>query len=138
MTLTLALRLAGLAQLALAAGSLAIPRILRWTEETARLRPLLRQLFWIYGAYILGSHVAFGLVSTLAAPHLVDGSPLAACVTAFIAAWWIARLSLQVTVLDRKDFPTGRRFLAAEAALVALFVALILVYGAAVAANLRT
>src|SRR5205814_4625198 len=76
----LAVRLAGAGQLALAAGSLAIPRILRWSEDTAKLRPLTRQIFWVYAAYILSFHVAFGLLSVLAPHWLLDGSPLAGAV----------------------------------------------------------
>lgn len=36
---------AGLGQLALAAGSLALPRVLGWRTETAKLRPLTRHVF---------------------------------------------------------------------------------------------
>ena len=47
-----AIRLAGAAQLALALASLAIPSVLGWREETRKLRPLTRQVFWTYAAYI--------------------------------------------------------------------------------------
>jgi len=43
---------AGVGQLALIVASLAIPRVLRWREETAKLRPLTRQVFWTYAIYI--------------------------------------------------------------------------------------
>jgi hypothetical protein len=39
---------AGVGQLVLIVGSLAIPRALGWAEETAKLRPLTRQVFWTY------------------------------------------------------------------------------------------
>src|SRR5262245_3841914 len=47
---------AGLGQLALAAASLAIPVILGWREETARMQPLTRQIFWTYAGYIWSFH----------------------------------------------------------------------------------
>jgi len=122
--------LAGVGQLALALGSLAIPRVLGWRAETAKLRPLTRQVFWTYAGYILGSHVAFGLLSALAPGALLDGSPLARAVSAFIAAWWGTRLTLQFACFDRLARPSGRRYVLAEAALVALFLANTLVYGA--------
>jgi hypothetical protein len=128
-------RLAGWAQLALAAASTAIPFILRWPEETRKLRPLLRQLFWIYGAYILSFHVAFGLLSAGAPAWLLDGSPLATAVTGFIAVYWGVRFSLQF-VFDRSDVPEGARYRLAELALSALFVSLTTTYGAAFVANL--
>lgn len=129
------MRVAGWSQLALAAASTAIPFILRWPEETAKLRPLLRQLFWIYGAYILSFHVAFGLLSAGAPAWLLDGSPLATAVTGFIALYWAVRLSLQF-VFDRSDVPHGTRYRLAEVALSSLFVCLIATYTAACLANI--
>jgi len=128
---------AGLGQLALAAGSLAIPRVLGWREETARLRPLTRQIFWIYAAYIWSFHVCFGLVSLLAPGWLLDRTPLAAAVCGFIAVYWGARLVLQFTWLDRSDAPRGPVYVAAEVALVTLFAALAVVYGAALVVHFR-
>lgn len=125
-----AVRLAGFGQLALAAGSLAIPRILRWPAETAKLRPLTRQIFWVWGGYILSFHVAFGLLSALAPQWLLDGSPLAGAVAGFIALYWGVRLTLQFTVLDRHDAPDRRLVRGAEAALVSVFVGLTLTYAA--------
>jgi hypothetical protein len=114
---------AGVGQLALALASLAIPRVLGWRAETAKLRPLTRQVFWTYAGYIWGAHVAFGLLSALAPELLTDGSRLAGLACAFIAAWWGARLALQLFALDRSERPPGARFLAAEIALVSAFVA---------------
>jgi hypothetical protein len=136
MSLLSAVRLAGLGQLALATASTAIPFVLHWRTETAALRPLLRQLFWIYAGYILGFHVAFGLVSVLAPGWLLDGSGLATAVTGFIATYWGVRLVLQFACLDRSDAPPGPWFSAAEAALVSLFAALTATYAAALVANL--
>ncbi len=70
-------RLAGAGQLLLAAVSLTVPRTLGWREETAKLRPLTRHVFWTYAAYIFIAHVCFGLLSALAPRLLLDGSPLA-------------------------------------------------------------
>jgi hypothetical protein len=136
MSLEAAVRLAGLGQLGLAAASTAIPYGLRWRTETAGLRPLIRQLFWIYAGYILGFHVAFGLVSLLAPGWLLDGSGLATAVSGFIATYWGVRLVLQFAYLDRLDAPQGPWFAAAETALVSLFVFLTATYGAALVANL--
>jgi hypothetical protein len=116
-------------QLLLVAASAAIPRVLGWREEIARsLRPLTRNVFWTWGAYIWLTHLAFGLLSALAPELLTDGSPLARIACAFIAAWWGARLILQFTYFDRRAAPPGWIYKAAEAALVALFAALACVY----------
>jgi len=129
--------LAGVGQIALAVASLAIPRVLRFAEETAKLRPLLRQMFWTYAGYILCTNLCFGLLSALAPAWLLDGSPLAAAVTGFIAVYWGARVVIQFAYFDRSDAPPGAHVRLAEAGLVVLFVYLASVYGLALAANLR-
>jgi hypothetical protein len=121
--------LAGVGQLGLALGSLAVPRILRWSEDTAKLRPLTRQVFWTYAAYIWTTNVAFGLLSTFAPALLLDRSPLARVVCAYITAYWAARLVVQFFYFDRSQAPTGALFTVAEALLVALFAVLTAVYG---------
>jgi len=129
--------LAGIGQLALAAASLAIPRVLGWREETARLSPLTRQVFWVYAAYIWSFHVSFGLLSLAAPGWLLDRSPLAAAVCGFIAVYWGARLVIQFAWFRRSAPPGGARFQAAEIALVGLFLFLVTVYGAALSSHLR-
>jgi hypothetical protein len=122
---------AGLGQVALIAASLAIPRVLRWAEETAKLRPLTRQVFWTYAGYIWATNLCFGLLSALAPQWLLDRTPLACVVCGFIAAYWGARLVIQFVYFDRSEAPPGLWGKAAEAALVCLFVFPTAVYGAA-------
>lgn len=123
---------AGAGQLALALAGLAIPRSLGWREETRRLEPLTRKVFWTYAAYIWGTNVFLGLLSALAPEALLDGSLLARAVCGYAALYWGARLALQLTSFG-KHAPPGIAFRVAEAALLALFVYLTGVYGAVVA-----
>ena len=120
--------LAGWSQLALAAGSLLIPRTLGWREDTARLKPLTRQVFWTYAAYIWVTNIGFGLLSVLGADQLLTAAPLARALCAFAAAWWGARLGVQFFYFDRSATPPGAIYRLAEAALVALFIFLTGVY----------
>jgi hypothetical protein len=113
---------AGIGQLGLVAASLAIPQALRWPEDLAKLRPLTRQVFWTYAAYIWCTNLAFGLISALAARWLIDRSPLAGAVSTYIAIYWGARLVVQFTYFDRRDAPKGPHFVFGEAALVGLFL----------------
>lgn len=126
---------AGIGQLVLAAASLAIPHVLRWREDAARLRPLTRQVFWTYAGYIWCTNASFGLVS-LHPAWLLELSPLAACVTGFIATYWSARVLIQFLYFDRSSAPSGWHIRLAEAGLVGLFVSLSLVYAAAMLLNL--
>jgi hypothetical protein len=121
--------LAGLGQLGLVGASTLIPRLLHWREETAKLRPLTRQVFTIYALYIFATNLAFGLLSTLRPEWLLDGTGLARAVSGFIALYWGARLVIQFSYYDRKDAPPGLFFRIGEVALVALFFFLTCVYG---------
>lgn len=128
---------AGIGQLILAAASLAIPGVLNWKTDLAKLRPLTRQVFWTYAGYIWSTNVAFGLVSTFLPDSLLGGTRLAACVTAFIALYWGARCVIQWCYFDRSDTPAGWKFVLAEAALNLLFVGLTATYTWACWWNLR-
>lgn len=121
---------AGVGQIVLAVGSLAIPRVLGWREETAKLRPLPRQIFWTYAAYIWATNLSFGLLSAFAPDWLLADTPLARAVTAYIALYWTARVAVQFCYFDRGDIPPGLLPRLAEVALVGLFCYLALVYGA--------
>ena len=126
---------AGVGQLALIVGSLAIPHVLKWREDTSKLRPLTRQVFWTYAIYIWATNLSFGLVS-LRPGWLLDRSPLASCVTGFMAAYWVGRILIQFFYFDRSDAPPGWHVRLAEVALVGLFFYLAGVYGLAVYHNL--
>ncbi len=86
---------AGAAQLIWVVASLAIPRLLNWKSDLAKLRPLTRQVFWTYAAYIWGTNLSFGLVLTMAPQFLLDRSLLAGLVCGFIAVYWAARVVIQ-------------------------------------------
>lgn len=120
--------LAGLGQLGLAAGSLAIPRVLGWREETMRLTRLTRQVFWTYAGYIWGTNVLMGALSALAPALLLSGTPLARAVSCYIALYWGARLVIQLFWFDR-SVATTRTLRLADAALTALFLFLTVTYG---------
>ncbi len=122
---------AGLGQLVLAMGSLAIPRILGWRDDTAKLRPLTRQVFWTYAAYIWVTNVCFGVLSTFAPGWLLDRSPLSRAVAGFITVYWGARVLVQFFYFDRSSAPPGMLYKMADPALSALFVFLTAVYACA-------
>jgi len=127
---------AGLGQLILVIGSLAIPKVLNWAEDTAKLRPLTRQVFWTYAGYIWVTNLSFALVSLFSAASLIDQSFLAAAVTAYIAVYWLARLIIQFTWFERSNAPQGIQYTIAEVLLVGLFIGLTIVYGWATFTNL--
>lgn len=134
--LGLLLQLAGWSQVALILGSLGIPHVLGWRDKLEGLTTLLRQMFWVYSAYIWLTNLCFGLLSALGSKHLLDGSPLAACVTGFILGYWLLRMVVQWLYFDISEIPmTGfNRF--ARWALEILFTGLTVVYGLSFAHNM--
>ncbi|WP_183574826.1 hypothetical protein HDF18_00215 [Mucilaginibacter sp. X5P1] len=131
------LRVAGLAQIALVAGSFAIPKVLNWRNELAKVQPLIKQMFWTYAAYILVINLCFGLLSVFGSKELVNGSVLALLITGFIAIYWISRVLIQFLYFDRTNFPAGKWNKLAEVLLVALFIFLSIVYSLACYINYK-
>jgi hypothetical protein len=110
-------------------GSLAIPKILKWPQELAKVQPLIKQIFWTYAAYILIINLSFGLVSVFDFYELTNGSRLAMLSTGFISVYWISRISIQFFYFDRTNFPQGKWYKLGEILLVVLFVLFSTVYG---------
>ena len=122
---------AGVGQIVLILGSLAIPRVLQWNKELEPLNPLTRQMFWVYSGYIWTTNLSFGLLSALAPELLLRPDPLSAMVNAFIAVYWGARVLIQFFYFDRSSAPQGPLYTVAEIALVLLFNSLTIVYSLA-------
>ncbi|SDJ70261.1 hypothetical protein SAMN04487898_10438 [Pedobacter sp. ok626] len=119
---------AGIAQIALVFGSLAIPAMLNWKTELVKVSLLIKQMFWTYAAYILVINLCFGVLSVFAIRELLNGSLLALLICGFIAVYWISRVLIQFLYFDRKSFPKGKIYMAGEFMLVVLFVFLSIVY----------
>lgn len=134
--LRLLLFFCGAGQVVLSIASLAIPRVLGWKKDLAKLKPLTREVFWTYAAYILGTNFCFGILSMVGPRWLTDGTPLAAAVCGFIAVYWGARIAIQFFYFDRKSAPKGKLYILGEIALVSLFVVLTITYAAALVFNL--
>ena len=131
------LRIAGIAQLVLVTGSFAIPRVLNWHNELAKIQPLIKQMFWTYAAYILVINLCFGLLSLFDYKELLNGSTLALLITGFIAVYWISRILIQFFYFDRTNFPAGKWNRLAEFLLVVLFIFLSMVYSLACYSNYK-
>lgn len=118
----------GILHIALAIGSSIIPKVLNWNAEFAKVKPLTRQMFWTYAAYILVINVCFGLVSIWGTQELLNHSFLAACLTLFISIYWLTRIVIQFFYFDKTDAPKGLLFTFGEIGLVSLFVLFSVIY----------
>jgi hypothetical protein len=129
-TLELLIFLAGFAQLGVLVASALVPVRLDWRHELAGLSRLHRQMYWVYGGYVVLAIVAFGLLSLGNARELAAGGGLARGVCGYIAVFWGVRLSLQA-VLDVKTHLTAWWLRAGYHTLTVLFLGFTLIFGLA-------
>ncbi len=135
--LKLGLYIAGGAQFLLFIGSLAIPHCLKWSEHTAQLIPLMRQMFFTYAVYILGSHLFFAIITFFFADELMKGSPLGNTLLVFMGLWWSGRIVCQFFYFNRDDIPETPFNKVAETLLVTMFFGLVTVYWGTLIWNIR-
>jgi hypothetical protein len=118
---------AGVAQLSILIASALVPYRLQWRTALSSLSPLHRQMYWVYGGYVVMSIIAFALLSIANARELAGGSGLARGVCGYVAIFWGVRVVLQ-GVFDVKEHLTAWWLMAGYHALTLLFVALTIVY----------
>lgn len=119
--------IAGIVQLGILSASALVPLKLDWRLALEGLPRLHRQLYWVYGGYVVLSILALGLISVLNAPALAAGTALARSVCAYMAVFWGVRLALQA-VLDVKPHLTGLGWRAGYHLLTVAFAYLVIVY----------
>jgi len=90
-----AIYLVGWGQLSVLVASALVPLRLNWRTTLASLPLLLRQLFWIYGGYVVLSIIGLGTVCILNSSELATGSSLARAICIYAAIFWGTRLCLQ-------------------------------------------
>lgn len=119
--------IAGVGQFGVLIASAMVPFQLSWREELRGLSRLHRQMYWVYGAYVVLSIVAFALLSVFNSRELASGSGLARGLSAYVAVFWGIRLALQA-VFDVKAHLTAWWLKAGYVALTVMFAGFTLVY----------
>lgn len=119
---------AGIAQLAVLVASALVPIRLKWMSILSGLPRLHRQMYWVYGGYVVLAIVAFGLISLINANELASGSKLARSICGFMAVFWGIRFSLQ-PVLDVREHLTVWWLKAGYHSLTVLFICFTLIFG---------
>ncbi len=126
--LTQAITLAGAAQLGVLVASSLVPRRLAWKTALAGLPRLHRQMYWVYGGYVVLAIVACGLISLFNARELAGGGRLARSVCAYVAVFWGVRLGLQ-SVLDVEEHLSAWWLRLGYHTLTLLFASFTLIFG---------
>jgi hypothetical protein len=120
--------LAGVGQLGVLIASALVPFQLKWKTELSVLSRLHRQMYWVYGGYVVLAIAAFGLISLFNARELANGGGLARGVCGYIAVFWGVRLALQ-WVFDVKGYISTWWLRLGYYALTILFASFTLLYG---------
>lgn len=117
----------GVGQLTVLIASALVPSQLNWKHELRSLSRLHRQMYWVYGGYIVLSIVAFALISIFHSKELASGSGLARAFCSYIAVFWGVRVALQ-GVFDVKAHLTAWWLKVGYHGLTLLFASFTLVY----------
>lgn len=99
--------IAGMLQLGVLLASALVPVHLRWKETLSSLPVLVRQLFWVYAAYVVSAILALGIVCLTCSRELAGGTPLARAVCIFGACFWGVRLLLQAWLNVKPHLTNG-------------------------------
>jgi hypothetical protein len=118
---------AGVGQVGVLIASAIVPFRLNWRHELRGLSRLHRQMYWVYGGYVVLSIVAFAWLSVVHSRELASGSGLARGISAYIAVFWGIRLALQA-VFDVKAHLTAWWLKAGYFVLTLLFAGFTVVY----------
>lgn len=129
------LRIGGLLHFCILIASALVPVKLEWKKHLAPLPVMIRQLFWIYGAFIVSVIVGFGTLASLHAESLAGGTALARTTCAFIALFWLTRLAIQLFVFDPTSHLTSRLLKLGYHALTLVFIYFAVVFGFAAIAT---
>jgi hypothetical protein len=127
-TLAQTIFIAGVAQVGVLIASALVPLRLNWRRQLQCLSRLHRQMYWVYGGYIVLSIVAFAALSLFNSRELASGSALARGFCAYVAVFWGIRVALQA-VFDVREHLTAWWLKAGYFALTLLFAGLTVVYG---------
>ena len=125
------IQLIGIGQLGILVASALVPFQLNWKEAFTGLPKLHRQMYWVYGGYVVLSIVFLGTVSLANAHELARGTGLAKWVCGYGCLFWLIRLGLQ-PVFDVKTYLKTWWLKAGYHLLTLSFIAFVLVYGMAI------
>jgi len=119
---------AGAVHLGIIAANVPLPGRLRVRERLAGVPPFLRQIFYVHWLYIV---IVLGMFAALCfgfARELAGATAMGRFLSAFMAAFWLLRIALQVFYYDREIRRQNRTL---DALYMVSLVVLVLVFGTA-------
>lgn len=127
--LKIALTLAGIAHFGILIASANAPKALNWKVTLVPLPKLMRQMFWVYGWFIVLMIISFGTITLVHTETLATaGTPIARWVSGMIAIFWGVRLIVQFFIFDATPFLTNWFYKLGYHGLTVVFIFLTAVY----------
>ncbi|CAN5161102.1 hypothetical protein BH23VER1_BH23VER1_03480 [soil metagenome] len=126
--LELALYVGGALHFCILIASALTPFALDWKKLLEPLPNLLRQMFWVYGAFIVLTITSFGALTMLHAQAMAYGDAIGRSLCGVIAIFWAARLAVQLFLFDAKPFLTRWFWKAGYHALTVCFIAMVAIF----------
>lgn len=124
-----ALWLAGIGHFVVLIASSQVPKYFNWKEDTAKLMPFNRKLFWTYGIYVFTTIFAFGVITLVFHDEFLRGNPVAMAMSVWIALFWLGRILLDAFSFGHDSvWPKGWRFVLGHFCLTGLFLCLVVTY----------
>jgi len=106
-SLTLLLQIAGVMHLGLMGAGLLMPKVVDVRAHLAEVPTFIRQLFWVYYAFIGLCLASFSVITFAFADTLAAGGTLARALCAFFAVFWTLRLVVAMFVFDMRPYLTN-------------------------------
>lgn len=126
---------AGICQLGILVASALVPFQLDWKHELSSLPKLHRQMYFIYGGYVVLGIITLGVTSLVFSAELASGSGLARAFCIYATLFWGIRLGLQA-VLDAKPYLRRWWLKVGYHLLTVLFAAIFCLFGYTTVHNL--
>ena len=126
--LEVALYFGGAFHFCLLIASALVPFALDWKGILAPLPRLLRQLFWVYGGFIVMFIIFLGTLTLMHAPRMAAGDPMGRSLCVVIAIFWGVRLAVQFFVLDAKPFLTRWIWKVGYNTLTVVFIVMVAIF----------
>jgi len=106
-----------------------VPQVLDWRHELKKLPPLLAQLVWVHGAFIVLTIIGFGAISLINPSELASGTMLARSICGFIALFWGGRLAVQFFYFAPQEYLRTLILKVSYHGLTVVFAYLTIIYG---------
>lgn len=126
--LEVALYLGGALHFCILIASALTPFALDWRGLLAPLPKLLRQMFWVYGAFIVLTIMCFGALTLMHATEMAAGDLVGRSVCAVIALFWGVRLVVQLFIFDATPFLTRWYWKLGYHALTVIFIVMVAIF----------